>query len=102
MFIIRFKALEFDGLFCIVPVNNCEISFVCNGGARERIQAAEGLCSATEGTAMSHPVLPELAGTKSSTNEYTWNYSCLQTHQQQRTVLLETPKGGEALGPGKI
>ena len=99
MFIIRFKALELEGLFCIVPLNNCEI-FVYNGGARERTHGAEGLCSATEGTAMSHPVLPELPGTKSSTKEYTWNYSWLKTHRQQRMVLLDT-KGRKGPWPWK-
>ena len=49
---------------------------------------------------MSHPVLPELPGTKPSTKESTCSYPWLQTHWQQRMALLDT-KGGEALGPGK-
>ena len=38
---------------------------------------------------MSHPVLPELSGTKTSTREYTWSYPWLQTHRQQRMALLD-------------
>ena len=37
---------------------------------------------------MSHPVLPELPGTKPSTKEYTSSYPCLQIHRQQRMALL--------------
>ena len=52
---------------------------------------------------MSHPVLPELPGTKTSTRHYTWRYPRLQTHRQQRMALLNikgkrgpwTSKGGE-------
>ena len=95
----KIYTLGLDGLFCIFPVNNCEI-FVRNGGVRERTHGAEGLCSATEGTAMSHPVLPELPGTKSSTKEYTWNHSSLQTHRQKRMVLLDT-KGRRGPRPWK-
>ena len=38
---------------------------------------------------MSHPVLPELPGTKPSTKEYTWSYPWLQMHRQQRMALLD-------------
>ena len=46
--------------------------------------------SHTRNNSMSHPILPELTGTKSSTKEYTWSYPWLQTYRQQRMVLLDT------------
>ena len=38
---------------------------------------------------MSHPVLPELPGTKPSTKEYTQSCPLLQTHRQQKMALLD-------------
>ena len=100
VFIVIFKALELDRLFCEVPVNNSEISLEPKGVARKRTQGAEGVCRVTEGPAMSHPVRPELPGTKSSTKENTWNYSSLQTHRQQKMVLFDT-KGRKGPWPWK-
>jgi hypothetical protein len=55
-------------------------------GVKERTEGVEGLCNPIRRTAISTKKtspLPEFSGIKHSTKEYTW----LQVHMHQRTVL---------------
>ena len=52
-------------------------------------QELKGFAEPQEEHNMSHPVLPELPKTKSSTRECTWSYPWLQMHRQQRMALLD-------------
>ena len=62
---------------------------VPNGGARERTQEDEGVCSTIGGTTIWATQYFQRPGTKTSTREFTWSYPWLQTHRQQRMALLD-------------
>jgi hypothetical protein len=65
---------------CSQPTTEVRHRFT-SGGARERTQGAEGVCSPRVGaTIWTNQYLPELPGTKPPTKEYTWRNSWLQLH----------------------
>jgi hypothetical protein len=61
----------------MLTVNHWTESRVPNGGIRERIEGAEGVCNPIERTTISIKQIPQSSqGTKPPTKEYTW----LQLH----------------------
>ena len=59
-----------------------------SGGARERIQGAEGVCNPRGRTISTNQTCPpELPETKPPIKNYTWRNLWLQPHRYQRTAL---------------